>query len=145
MPRFVFPQIIPEFLVFRQSLVDKVLSFDSDRKEIEVQKNISFSDITFQGHFPDQPIFPGVLQIECAAQATGILVKLLEKDVKINSLPILTSIESAKFKMSIYPGDVIKISVFNLKEIGRFFLAECEIKKDNQICSRIKLSCTNKQ
>ena len=58
---------------------------------------------------------------------------------------LLTSIESAKFKKIIYPGDVIRISVFNLKKLGRFFLAECEIKKDNQICSRIKLSCTNKQ
>src|ERR1051325_5547799 len=72
---------IPDLSFLKQNfpllMVDKVLSWEKG-KELRVLKNISVNDIHFQGHFPENPVFPGVLTIECFAQAASILIRLTE-------------------------------------------------------------------
>lgn len=85
-------------------LVDRVLELDLDKGYVLAQKNVTFNEHFFQGHFPDTPIMPGVLILEALAQAGGILVHLKGKEDKI---AILLSVNQAKFRQPVKPGDVL--------------------------------------
>jgi 3-hydroxyacyl-[acyl-carrier-protein] dehydratase len=90
--------------------VDRVIDF-SDKK-IEAIKNVSIDEPFFQGHFPDYPLMPGVLQIEAIAQVAGILiVKTSSEDLlKQKSLPLFLAIEKARFRKIVRPGDQLRIT-----------------------------------
>jgi len=98
--------------------VDKVLSLKED--EIVVKKSLSINEWFFVGHFPDNPILPGVIMIEAIAQAAGVLFLHDFKD-KDNYLPVLTSINEFKFKKSAKPGDdlIIKVRKEKMKKLGQ--------------------------
>lgn len=85
-------------------LVDRVLDVDVEKGYVLAQKNITFNEIFFQGHFPDAPIMPGVLILEALAQAGGILVHLKGSGDKI---AVLLSVNHAKFRHPVKPGDVL--------------------------------------
>ena len=85
-------------------LVDRVLELDLDKGYVLAQKNVTFNEHFFQGHFPDTPIMPGVLILEALAQAGGILVHLKGKEDKI---AVLLSVNQAKFRHPVKPGDVL--------------------------------------
>src|SRR5262245_11568371 len=85
-------------------LVDKILEVDLDRGYILGQKNLTFNEAFFQGHFPDAPIMPGVLILEALAQAGGVLVHLKSETPKI---AVLLSVTNAKFRNPVKPGDVL--------------------------------------
>jgi 3-hydroxyacyl-[acyl-carrier-protein] dehydratase len=85
-------------------LVDRVLEMDLDKGYILAQKNVTFNESFFQGHFPGAPIMPGVLILEALAQAGGILVHLRgEKD----KIAVLLNVNHAKFRHPVKPGDVL--------------------------------------
>ncbi|WP_448516567.1 3-hydroxyacyl-ACP dehydratase FabZ [Pseudothermotoga sp.] len=86
-------------------LVDKVI--ERDEKKIVAIKNVTISEIFFLGHFPDYPIYPGVLIIEGMAQAAGLL--LLKPDQKL--VPLFLGIDNARFKSPVRPGDVLRYEV----------------------------------
>lgn len=86
-------------------LVDKVLSYDLEQKTIRAQKNVSFNEPFFMGHFPEAPIMPGVLILEALAQAAGVLLGLtLERDRK-KKIALFLGIQKAKFRQPVRPGD----------------------------------------
>ncbi len=98
--------------------VDKVLSLKED--EIIVKKSVSINEWFFVGHFPDNPILPGVIIIEAIAQAAGVLFLHNFKD-KDNYLPVLTAVNEFKFKKSAKPGDdlIIKVKKEKIKKLGQ--------------------------
>jgi len=85
-------------------LVDKIIDMDLEKGTIVGQKNLTMNEAFFQGHFPDAPIMPGVLMIEALAQCGGVLVHLKSKSEKI---AVLLSIDGAKFRHPVKPGDVL--------------------------------------
>lgn len=85
-------------------LVDKIVEIDTEKGYILGQKNVTFNESFFQGHFPDAPIMPGVLILEALAQAGGVLLHLKEKTDKI---AVLLSITNAKFRNPVRPGDIL--------------------------------------
>lgn len=85
-------------------LVDKILEIDLERGYILAQKNVTFNEAFFQGHFPDAPIMPGVLILEALAQSGGVLVHLKESIPKI---AVLLSVTNAKFRNPVKPGDIL--------------------------------------
>lgn len=85
-------------------LVDRVLEMDLEKGYILAQKNVTINESFFQGHFPDAPIMPGVLILEALAQAGGILVHLRGQKDKI---AVLLSVNQAKFRQPVKPGDVL--------------------------------------
>jgi 3-hydroxyacyl-[acyl-carrier-protein] dehydratase len=87
-------------------LVDKILEIDTEKGYILGQKNVSFNESFFQGHFPDAPIMPGVLILEALAQTGGVLLHLKEKTDKI---AVLLSISNAKFRNPVRPGDILQL------------------------------------
>ncbi len=109
-------------------LIDKVIDIKKN-KSIVAQKNVSYNEPFFQGHFPDYPVFPGVLLLEAMAQATAILdVESNDRDMT-NQLYYFVGIDKARFKKQVVPGDIITITA-NLtqskSEIHKFS-AECKV------------------
>ena len=89
-------------------LVDRVLECDF-KTRIVGMKNLTCNEPFFQGHFPDHPVMPGVLQIEAMAQVGGILLaRLLQTE---GTVAYFLSIDKAKFRRMLVPGDSIRIEV----------------------------------
>lgn len=90
-------------------LIDRVTGYV--RKEsIVAIKNVTFNEPFFQGHFPNQPIMPGVLIVEAIAQAGGALL-LMEIPNRDEMLMVFTGIEKARFRRPVVPGDQVRIEV----------------------------------
>jgi UDP-3-O-[3-hydroxymyristoyl] N-acetylglucosamine deacetylase/3-hydroxyacyl-[acyl-carrier-protein] dehydratase len=83
-------------------LVDRVVEIDGDRRAVGI-KNVTFNEPFFQGHYPRQPIMPGVLIIEAMAQLGGLL--LSQKLEHTGKLAILLSLDNVKFRRPVTPGD----------------------------------------
>ena len=94
-------------------LVDRVTHYELGAS-IEAYKNISFNEPCFTGHFPGQPIFPGVLILEALAQAAGILGFKSEADN--SKLYLFAGVDNARFKKPVVPGDRLDLSVQLIKE-----------------------------
>lgn len=97
-------------------LVDKVVEM-TDKMVVGI-KNISYNEPVFQGHFPGNPIFPGVLQIEAMAQTGGILV-LATQDEPGKWDTYFLKIDNAKFKQKVLPGDTLIIKMELMAPIRR--------------------------
>jgi UDP-3-O-[3-hydroxymyristoyl] N-acetylglucosamine deacetylase/3-hydroxyacyl-[acyl-carrier-protein] dehydratase len=85
-------------------LVDKII--EKSDKHIVAIKNISFDEYFFPGHFPNEPVFPGVLQIEAMAQAGGVMILSGYPDPE-NYITYFMKIDSARFKDKVIPGDTL--------------------------------------
>ena len=95
-------------------LIDRVLKINP-RKSIVAQKNVSFNEPFFNGHFPGDPVMPGVLQIEAMAQAGGIMGLYNHRAEKDQSIAFL-GIDKARFRGVVRPGDVMRIEVEMLQD-----------------------------
>jgi 3-hydroxyacyl-[acyl-carrier-protein] dehydratase len=87
-------------------MIDRVIAMNGDQSAIGI-KNVTFNEPQFQGHFPGQPVFPGVLMIEGMAQTAGVLCVLSNVVRKPKSVYFLT-IDKAKFRRPVVPGDVLE-------------------------------------
>jgi 3-hydroxyacyl-[acyl-carrier-protein] dehydratase len=83
-------------------LVDKIVEINLEQGIVVGQKNVTFNESFFQGHFPNAPIMPGVLILEALAQAGGVLVHLKDPTEKI---AVLLNVNNAKFRNPVKPGD----------------------------------------
>lgn len=92
-------------------LIDKVLELDLDEGRIVAQKNITFNEEFFQGHFPGAPIMPGVLILEALAQAGGVL---LYKKGATDKTAVFLNVKEAKFRNPVKPGDILFLHVQGL-------------------------------
>jgi 3-hydroxyacyl-[acyl-carrier-protein] dehydratase len=90
-------------------LIDRVTELER-MKRIVALKNVTFNEPFFQGHFPNQPIMPGVLIVEAIAQAGGALL-LTEVPNRDELLMVFTGIERARFRRPVVPGDQLRIEV----------------------------------
>ena len=90
-------------------LVDHVIDIEPGQR-IVATKNVSFNENFFQGHFPENPIMPGVLQIEAMAQAGGIMALYGSENDKDNAMLFL-GIDKARFRGQVHPGDILRIEV----------------------------------
>ena len=109
-------QEIKEILPHRYPflLVDKVLACEP-RDFLTAIKNVTYNEPCYQGHFPDTPIFPGVLIIEAMAQAAALLGFIsMDQKPQAGSVYYLVGVDKARFKKTVHPGDQI---TFNIKFI----------------------------
>jgi 3-hydroxyacyl-[acyl-carrier-protein] dehydratase len=89
-------------------LVDRVVHLDLEKNHIIGQKNLTLNEEFFKGHFPIAPIMPGVLILEALAQTGGILIHKKGYEHKI---ALLMSVNNAKFRKPVLPGDVLFLHV----------------------------------
>lgn len=105
-------------------MIDRVVEAVPGKSAIGY-KNVSINEPHFQGHFPDLPIMPGVLQLEAAAQLSCIVMLLLSEYEK-GYIGLFTGLDSVKFKKMVVPGDQLKLTV-DLKKF-RFPFGKFEFK-----------------
>ncbi|MDE7381397.1 MAG: bifunctional UDP-3-O-[3-hydroxymyristoyl] N-acetylglucosamine deacetylase/3-hydroxyacyl-ACP dehydratase [Muribaculaceae bacterium] len=97
-------------------LIDKIIEID--RKHCVAIKNVTVNEPFFVGHFPQEPVMPGVLQIEAMAQAAGVLVlNYLEEPEKYSTY--FLKIDNVKFRQKVVPGNTLKLNVSLMTEIRR--------------------------
>jgi 3-hydroxyacyl-[acyl-carrier-protein] dehydratase len=89
-------------------MVDKIVAMEPGKRAVGI-KNISMGDPVFQGHYPGNPIFPGVLIIEAMAQ-TGA-VALLSQPEFAGKVPLFAGIDECKFRRPVLPGDQLRLEV----------------------------------
>ena len=117
-------------------LVDRVLDLDAEEKVIHAVKNVTVNEPCFTGHFPDQPVMPGVLMIEALAQTAGILLNLcLVGDTRA----FLASIDSARFKRIVVPGDQLNLQVRYIRHRGIFYKFDAIASVDGDIACTCEL------
>ena len=109
-------------------LIDRVEEL-SIGESIKAYKNVTYNEQIFQGHFPGHPIYPGVMIIEGLAQAGGVLAfKSMEKDgVDLSDKVVyFMSIDNAKFRNPVRPGDKLEYRISVIKHRGRIWVLKGE-------------------
>ena len=91
-------------------LIDKVIDIVKNESATGV-KNVTVNEPYFPGHFPSSPVVPGVLQIESMAQTAAVLVAKSLNISNSNALVLLTTIDNAKFRKPVIPGDVMSLFI----------------------------------
>jgi beta-hydroxyacyl-ACP dehydratase FabZ len=98
-------------------LIDRVIEIDGAKRAVAI-KNVSINEPYFQGHFPQAPLMPGVLQLEAMAQLAGVL--LLRKLENSGKLAVLWSIDKVKLRGAVVPGDQLRLEVETTREKDQF-------------------------
>jgi len=118
-------------------LVDRVVEFIG-ADELVAVKNVTINEPFFQGHYPENPVMPGVLQLESMAQAAGIL--MLRRTANDGRTPFFMSADKVKFRKPVRPGDQIVINAKITKSRGeKLAAAECSCSVDGQVVSSAEL------
>ncbi len=121
-------------------LVDRITSLEP--KDIIIgYKNVSISEQVFQGHFPNHPIYPGVMILEGMAQAGGILAfKSLDDDIDVDSKVVyFMSIDKAKFRSPVTPGDRLEYRVSVAKNRGAVWQFNAKAFVDDKLVAQAEL------
>ncbi|MHC5067123.1 MAG: UDP-3-O-acyl-N-acetylglucosamine deacetylase [Planctomycetota bacterium] len=118
-------------------LVDRVIEHDTTRNTIVALKNVTANEPQFQGHFPGQPVMPGVLQIEAIAQVGAIM--LLSVPGNEDKVPMFMSADKVKFRRPVEPGDQMRIEVETLRVRSRMAACRGRVLVDGEICCEAEI------
>jgi 3-hydroxyacyl-[acyl-carrier-protein] dehydratase len=120
-------------------LLDRIVQIER-RKKIVALKNVTANEPFFVGHFPGEPLMPGVLIVEAMAQA-GATLLLFELENRDQKLVVFTGIERARFRRPVVPGDQLRIEVTVLvwkRSVGRM---SGEVFVDGKLVAEATVSC----
>jgi UDP-3-O-[3-hydroxymyristoyl] N-acetylglucosamine deacetylase/3-hydroxyacyl-[acyl-carrier-protein] dehydratase len=118
-------------------LVDRVIEVEGWRRAVGI-KNVTINEPYFQGHFPDQPLMPGVLQLEALAQLSGFLLQ--RKLEHAGKIVVLSSIDKVRFRGGVQPGDTLRLEVETLRLSGSRGQIKAQAKVGRRIVSEAILS-----
>lgn len=120
-------------------LVDKVLECD-EKEHIVAIKNVTVNEPFFQGHFPDNPVMPGVLQIEAMAQVGGLLmIEAASDGARVSTY--LMAVNAVKFRRLVRPGDQLRIEVKLERRRGPTARFAGRITVDGEATSEAEIMC----
>ena len=118
-------------------MVDRVIDIHGDDHGIGI-KNVTFNEPHFQGHFPENPVFPGVLMIEGMAQTAGVLCIAAIFKTRPKSVYFLT-INNAKFRKPVLPGDTIEYHMKKIRRRGNMWWYRGEAKVAGRIVAEAEV------
>lgn len=119
-------------------LVDRILSIEAGKQAVGL-KNVSVNEEFFQGHFPGNPVMPGVLILEAMAQVGGCLVFAPDPTTKKRKTMYLASIDKARFRRPVVPGDQLIITVDVMTVRGPFVKIRGVAHVDGQLVAEAEL------
>ena len=126
-------------------LIDKVIDYTLNER-ITAVKNVTMNEPFFQGHFPDNPIMPGVLILESMAQAGAVLGFISsDESTPENSLFYFAGINNARFKKPVVPGDILVMEVTRIKQKRSIVFFEATAKVDGQLVCSAEIMCSHKE
>lgn len=115
-------------------MIDKVIDVVAGERAIGV-KNVTINDGFFRGHFPARPVMPGVLIIEAMAQTAAVLVVHTLGPMAQGKLVYFMSVDNARFRRPVVPGDTLKVHVTSLRHRGNVWKFEGQAKVDGKLCA----------
>ena len=120
-------------------LVDRITNV-KEGEEVEGYLNVSITNAVFQGHFPGHPIYPGVLIIEGMAQTGAILpFTIMDKDELKDKVVYFMSIDKAKFRKPVRPGDKLVYRVKTIKHRGKIWQLDAKAYVDEELVAEAEL------
>jgi 3-hydroxyacyl-[acyl-carrier-protein] dehydratase len=138
---------IKKYLPHREPFlfVDEVVNIDEENG-IHAKKLVSEDEYLLQGHFPDNPIFPGVIIIEALGQASGILgfVKM-NKTPEEGSIYVLAGVDKVRFRKRVRPGDTIDLYSKVLGEKRGIWKFDCRAELNNEIVCSATILCADRK
>ncbi len=134
---------IMEFLPHRFPflMVDRVLETNKSDYLIAL-KNVSVNEPFFQGHFPEQPIMPGVLILEAMAQATGLLEFSAMTEDHRSKLYMLVGIDKSRFRGQVVPGDQLKLDVRLKRNMRGIGIYHCQAHVGDNLVAEAEMMCS---
>jgi len=124
-------EILPHRYPFM--LIDRVTEINESEGLVKGYKNVTVNESIFQGHFPNEPVFPGVLMLEAMAQLGAILI--LKRFPPEKRMAYFTGIDKARFKKVVIPGDRMDIEVKLIRERHPFVQMEGTVKVDGELAA----------
>ena len=119
-------------------LVDRIVECD-DAKRIVGLKNVTFNEPFFQGHFPERPVMPGVLQLEAMAQTAGVLLNRMAGEG--HGVPYFMAIDGARFRKVVKPGDQMRIEVEITQLRSKVARFKAKVMVDGSVASEAEMMC----
>ena len=122
-------------------LLDRVLEFEENKKIVTL-KNVTINEPFFQGHFPGEPIMPGVLIVEAMAQSWGVLHFLSSPDSKTNNKDVrFIGIDKCRFRKPVVPGDQIRFELEAVALKRSIWKFRGKAFVDGQLAAEAELLC----
>ena len=126
-------------------LVDRVVEL-KENESIIAYKNISGNEEVFNGHFPQAPIFPGVMIIEAMAQASGILgFKSMGKTPQDGSVYLFAGADKVRFRRQVIPGDRLQLEAKIVSEKRGIWKFDCKASVDGEIAASATILCADRK
>jgi len=124
-------------------LIDRVLSYTLDPEiTLTAIKNVTINEPFFPGHFPENPVMPGVLVIEAMAQACGILAYVALDSEAIHDIYYLVKIDNAKFNRMVVPGDQLLMEVKQTRIMRGMGKYEARVTVNGERTASCELLCS---
>jgi 3-hydroxyacyl-[acyl-carrier-protein] dehydratase len=122
-------------------LIDRVVELEQG-KSLSAIKNVSINEPFFQGHFPGQPVMPGVLILEAMAQATGLLAFAGMGDAHKTKLYVLVGIDKARFRGQVLPGDQLVLNISQKRNMRGIGMYQCQALVDGAVVADAEMMCS---
>jgi 3-hydroxyacyl-[acyl-carrier-protein] dehydratase len=125
-------------------LVDRVVELNPGQS-IVAYKNLSINEPFFDGHFPEQPVFPGVLLVEAMAQAAGILgFKTMDKTPEDGSIYYFVGADKLRFKRPCVPGDQVMLRAAIVSDRRGIWKFDVSADVDGEVCASAQILCADR-
>ena len=120
-------------------MIDRVVDLVPDHSAVGI-KSVSINESYFQGHFPRQPVMPGVLIIECMAQTAAVLVVETLEGAAAGKLVYFMTIEEGRFRKPVVPGDTLYVHVKKLRRRGAVWKFSGEARVDGALMAQARFT-----
>jgi 3-hydroxyacyl-[acyl-carrier-protein] dehydratase len=120
-------------------MIDRVVEMEAHRRAVGI-KNVTANEPFFQGHFPGRPVMPGVLIVEAMAQAAGVLVCASCGADGASTLVYFTSIEQARFRRPVVPGDTLRLEMTKLASRLNIWKFKGEARVEDKVVAEAVIS-----